>query len=219
MPSCDHGPIDPWPFDQPPHCASFTTRQVLADDEPILFVSHDADDHGWQFIGSSAEEEDCRLVCLESMVRRDPSVLELADLPPGWHATRPSPSSPWKRQLSPRREGALACLAHDGYELEAIAQTERDSYRFPLPQFPTEEERTSLQEGNLVKLIFRYPEYQCVGDAQIGAERMWVLVSGRDNEHFVGTLDSDPRHTDRLRSGDLVRFEPSHVIEIWRGTE
>jgi len=65
-----------WPFDQPRNCAAMTMRQILDGSEPILLVSHDADDHGWQFIGSTdANTEDGRLVCLEHMVTRDPSVL------------------------------------------------------------------------------------------------------------------------------------------------
>jgi hypothetical protein len=30
-------------------------------------------------------------------VAKDPSVLELADLPPGWHAWRRSRDAPWQR--------------------------------------------------------------------------------------------------------------------------
>jgi hypothetical protein len=77
------------PFDQPRNCATLTMRQVLDGSELILLVSHDADDHGWQFIGTTdASVEDGRVVCLEHMVRLDPTILEVADLPPGWHAVR-----------------------------------------------------------------------------------------------------------------------------------
>ena len=80
---------DGWPFDQPRNCATFTMRQVLDGSEPILLVSHDADDHGWQFIGTSdALMANAKLVCLEEIVRPDPTVLEVADLPPGWQAVR-----------------------------------------------------------------------------------------------------------------------------------
>ena len=77
-------------------------RQVLDGSEPILLVSHDADDHGWQFIGSTDPNvSDGRVVCLESMVARDPSVLQVADLPPGWQAVRHSPEHPWQRREHP----------------------------------------------------------------------------------------------------------------------
>jgi hypothetical protein len=84
-----HMPTKPWPFDQPRNCATMTMRQVLEREEPILLVSHDADDHEWQFIGTSdACVADGRIVCLEAIVELDPTVLEVADLPPGWQAVR-----------------------------------------------------------------------------------------------------------------------------------
>jgi len=70
--------------------------------EPILLVSHDEDDHGWQFIGTSdASMADAMLVCLEEIVKVDRTVLEVADLEPGWQAIRESVGSPWSRRLHP----------------------------------------------------------------------------------------------------------------------
>jgi hypothetical protein len=75
-------------------------RQVMDGSEPILLVSHDADDHGWQFIGTS--DADGRVVCLEHVVNLDPTVLQVADLPPGWQAVRDEVGGPWtRRQNSP----------------------------------------------------------------------------------------------------------------------
>ena len=89
---------DAWPFDQPRNCAVFTTRQVLDGEEPILRVTHESDDHGWQFLGSDAREKDAKIIALHEAVELDPSVLQLADLPPGWHAWRDSIDSPWERE-------------------------------------------------------------------------------------------------------------------------
>jgi hypothetical protein len=87
-----------WPFDQPRNCATLTMRQVLEGAEPILLVSHDGDDHGWQFIGASdANIEDGRVVCLEEIVELDGTVLQVADLPPGWRAIREYVGGPWSR--------------------------------------------------------------------------------------------------------------------------
>lgn len=92
-------PTNRWPFDQPRNCATLTVRQILDGTEPILVVSHDADDHEWQFIGSSdASLADARVVALEEMVPLDPTILEVADLPPGWQATREEVGGPWTRQ-------------------------------------------------------------------------------------------------------------------------
>ena len=91
-----------WPFDQPRNCATFTMRQVMQRQEPILLVSHDADDHGWQFIGiTEANMEDALLVCLSNVVELDPTVLEVANLPPGWQAIREGAGKPWNRRPHP----------------------------------------------------------------------------------------------------------------------
>jgi len=77
-------------------------RQVLDGSEPILLVSHDADDHGWQFIGTSnASVEEARVVSLEEIVKLDPTVLEVADLPSGWQAVRERVGGPWTRRQRP----------------------------------------------------------------------------------------------------------------------
>jgi hypothetical protein len=91
---------DPSPFDQPQNCAAFVTREVMDREEPILLVYHDADDHGWQFIGSSdGTVENGRIILLSEAVALDPSVFQLADLPVGWHAWRDSPEGPWVRRV------------------------------------------------------------------------------------------------------------------------
>ena len=77
-------------------------RQVLDGSEPILLVSHDADDHSWQFIGSSdASMADAKLVALEEIVDIDPTVLEVADLEPGWQAIRTTVGGAWTRREHP----------------------------------------------------------------------------------------------------------------------
>lgn len=46
------------------------------------------------------------LVSLKTIVQIDPTVLEVADLPPGWQATRDTAESPWKRSLCPPSDEA-----------------------------------------------------------------------------------------------------------------
>jgi hypothetical protein len=90
-----------WPFDQPPNCAVMTVKDIIAGELPILFVSHDEDDHGWQFLsGDSVSKEDASVVALREIVELDPSVLKLADLPAGWIATRRSANAGWERKVS-----------------------------------------------------------------------------------------------------------------------
>jgi hypothetical protein len=87
-----------WPFDDPPNVAVITTRQVTERRAPILYVSHHADDGGWQFhTGAPPVEEDARVVALREIWRLDPSVGELADLPLGWQAWRDTVLGSWRR--------------------------------------------------------------------------------------------------------------------------
>jgi hypothetical protein len=95
-------PTDTWPFDQPRNCATLTMRQVLDGSEPILLVSYDEDDHAWQFIGTTdASVADAKIVGLEEIVQLDPTVLDVADLPPGWQAVRDEVGGEWTRRQRP----------------------------------------------------------------------------------------------------------------------
>ena len=87
-----------WRFADPRRVAVVTTRAIVVEKRPILRVSHDDDDGGWQFhTGDLVRIADAMVLALEEIVDLDPSVEELADLPLGWIATRASASSPWVR--------------------------------------------------------------------------------------------------------------------------
>ncbi len=82
-----------------PDCAVFTTIQVFCGGHPITHVYHDADDHGWQFHYSGAKNAaDAMIVALSEIYYHDSTVVEVADLPPGWRAIRAGSGQPWKRE-------------------------------------------------------------------------------------------------------------------------
>ena len=86
-----------WPFESSQRTAVITTRQIL-EGAPVLHVTHDADDGGWQFLpGTPVATEDGKIVGLGEMCKRDPTLLELADLPEGWRARRVRVGAPWQR--------------------------------------------------------------------------------------------------------------------------
>ena len=86
-----------WPFHEAKNLGVLTTKRVIEDDYPVLLVTHD-DDGDWQFLcGTTNETKDGLLVCLDRIVEDHPSVVELADLPPGWQAFRDAPDGPWQR--------------------------------------------------------------------------------------------------------------------------
>ncbi len=106
-------PSDTWPFDQPRDSAAVSLRSIMSGGAPILFVAHDADDHGWQFLGlDDADEADACLIALEEAVELDRSVLELADLPTGWSAWRADRASPWQRARQVAEGGAADSGEH-----------------------------------------------------------------------------------------------------------
>ncbi|MDR7297683.1 hypothetical protein J2X16_003032 [Pelomonas aquatica] len=94
---------NPWPFDQPRNCGVVTLRQIMEDGVAVLLVTHDEDDHGWQFLDGSEnlDPADARHVCLEHVVNTDPTLYEVADIAPGWIAWRETPSDPWVREPRP----------------------------------------------------------------------------------------------------------------------
>jgi hypothetical protein len=91
-------PQEDWKFLDPQNVAVLTTRKVVSENQPILHVYHDDDDGMWQFhTGADVNEEDARIVALSEIVKRDPSIFDLADLPMGWVATRKSQNDDWQR--------------------------------------------------------------------------------------------------------------------------
>jgi len=89
---------DDWPFDDPPNMATIATRPVIDGTSWIAVVSHDEDDGGWQFIGPEGPVEELAMVVgLRTVLQRDPSIGELADLPLGWRASRDRADGAWQR--------------------------------------------------------------------------------------------------------------------------
>lgn len=90
-----------WPFADPPNVAVFTTRSIIERGAWIARVSHDEDDGAWQFHDDDPapkHEDEAMLVSLRSMVERDPTLVELADLPEGSRAWRAAVDAPWRRE-------------------------------------------------------------------------------------------------------------------------
>jgi hypothetical protein len=88
-----------WPFPEPPNVVTITTRQVIHEGRPILLVKHEEDgEAAWQFLtGGPVQFADMMVVALGEMVKREATLTELADLPPGWRARRSAVGEPWQR--------------------------------------------------------------------------------------------------------------------------
>lgn len=88
-----------WKFCDVENTFVFTTRQVVSENMPILYVSHDEDDGAWQFHhGENVSIEDAMVVSLAKMVDLDDTLNQLFDLPLGWIAIRKSRNDFWERK-------------------------------------------------------------------------------------------------------------------------
>jgi hypothetical protein len=88
-----------WKFPDPPHMRVFLSETVHKGTEPITYVSHDAGDGAWQFLGDSMSDGGGPVIsCFHHPIDSDPSLTELADLPLGWYAERDNIGQPWTRK-------------------------------------------------------------------------------------------------------------------------
>ena len=78
--------------------AVFTTEFVAKDKKEITYVTHDAEDGAWQFFSNDDFdnfEEVAMIVSLDDIIQIDKTVLEIADLPLGYFATRQTSKDSW----------------------------------------------------------------------------------------------------------------------------
>jgi len=72
--------VSDYQFEQPRDTACITCSHVISDGAPVLFVTHDADDGGWQFLsGAEHDIEDATVIGMGSVVDMDPTLNGLRD--------------------------------------------------------------------------------------------------------------------------------------------
>ncbi len=92
-----HRPLD-FKFFRPRNEAVFADERIFQEDLPILCVVHD-DEGEYQFLTSGdGLRRDPMLVSLERIVKLDPTINQLFDLPRGHYAMRESVDDAWVRQ-------------------------------------------------------------------------------------------------------------------------
>jgi hypothetical protein len=73
------------------------TGEVFEHREPVLFVSHDADDGVWQLVGTSdADASTGKIGHLHHAVDEDPTLIDVLSLPPGGYARRAGAGGRWR---------------------------------------------------------------------------------------------------------------------------
>jgi hypothetical protein len=85
-----------WPFDQERNVAAITTRQIIELKYPILTVVHYDDDDSWAFLcGTTTKTEDGRVISMQEALTIDGTLKGIANLKPGWYATRAFVGDVW----------------------------------------------------------------------------------------------------------------------------
>ena len=84
-------------FKEAKNTACISCKHIVDDNDPILYVSHDADDGGWQFLcgRDSHLEEDAKVIGLEEITVIDPQINYIADMPLGVLGERENPKEKW----------------------------------------------------------------------------------------------------------------------------
>jgi hypothetical protein len=105
-----------WKFDDAPHTGVYLSEMVYKGTEPVTYVSHDADDGAWQFLGDSMSDGGGPVIsCFHHPIDNDPGLSELADLPLGWYAERGKPGDPWlRKQHEPEKSVPISGEASPG---------------------------------------------------------------------------------------------------------
>lgn len=85
-------------FREAPNTTTFTTKQWLEQNKPILTVVHDYDGN-WQFLTNDQLSTDARIVALQELIQRDKTLNEVFNLDYGEKAERTSIGCNWIRSV------------------------------------------------------------------------------------------------------------------------
>jgi hypothetical protein len=89
-------PLDP---------VAITLPEIVSGSAEIRFMTHDQGHGGWQFLdGQDVGGKKPEIVPKEELLRLDPTIGEIIDLPTGWKATRKAKGQPWFKEPNPTAE-------------------------------------------------------------------------------------------------------------------
>jgi hypothetical protein len=96
------GLFSKWPFDQAKDVAAVSDASVVERGAPILLAIHYSEDRSWAFLsGGAFDPAEGRVIGMGEAVALDETLRSIADLPPGWTATRARVGVEWVRQADP----------------------------------------------------------------------------------------------------------------------
>jgi len=85
-------------FKEPLSTAVLTTKFVINENKDITYVTHNEDDGSWEFLSDDIFDDHKTVIMvveLSQMIERDPSLLDLADMPVGHYAVRDNQGDAW----------------------------------------------------------------------------------------------------------------------------
>jgi hypothetical protein len=92
-------------WDDPRDPVAITVPEVIAGKSDILLVIHDSGHGGWQFMdGQDVKGRKAAVIPKDELLRIDPSLDGLKNLPVGWRARRASSKEAWVREKNPAGE-------------------------------------------------------------------------------------------------------------------
>ncbi|WP_280559660.1 immunity protein Imm33 domain-containing protein [Priestia megaterium] len=93
------------------------------------------------------------------------------------------------------------------WQLDNVYERNKESpYTFYKPSKAVTDK---LKAGDLVKLVF----FSDSDTAGYKGERMWVKITDRNKENFVGKLDNEPYHLKGLKLGQILHFGTEHICD------
>jgi len=86
-------------FEDSLNTAVFATKFIIVDKKDITIVRHEPEDGRWTFFSNDKYEnyeEVAKAVALGQIIEIDSTILQIADLPKGYYASRKSKQDKWK---------------------------------------------------------------------------------------------------------------------------
>ncbi|KAA3439630.1 DUF2199 domain-containing protein [Rufibacter hautae] len=204
-------------FREPDNTAVFTTTFVMKEQSLITLVTHELDGD-WQFFGNDLFEDVltvAMVVSLEEIIMKDKTLLQVADVPIGYKATRTSKSEKWTIAKIEYEEDELAemgfyCSVCDLYHRDVpMAYGAQAPYQYS--NIP-EEELEERSELNQDFCVIDGKEFYHKGQIRIKvsekeeyfAWNVWVSISEADFLQANESLFEENRMLQEPYSGKLA---------------